>query len=285
MTRPHPGPWLCAVLTLLALLWPAAATLCAAPPGNKQVDATLLADTTAVQPGKPFTAGVLLKIKPGWHVYWKNPGDSGLPTKVEWKRPEGWKAGELRYPIPTRIELPGNEAIIGYEKEVLLTAEITPPNNLAEGSKASLAADVSYLVCEQICLPGKIELSLDVPVAAANSQPAPANAGVFDQWKPRLPEQSLQKVEAVTTDSGGRYSFTFHLPDPAASDVQWLAVPPENAGMKDAKATTSGAAASYSFSLVPPPTQPAPMQFLITFNDANGKRGAVEFTVNLPAAK
>src|SRR5438067_6037154 len=83
----------------------------AAPP-KELVTATLLADVDSVKAGKPFTLGVLLKIKPGWHVYWKNPGDSGLPTRVTWKLPEGFTADELRFPIPTRFDQPGD--IIGY---------------------------------------------------------------------------------------------------------------------------------------------------------------------------
>src|SRR5438874_13838035 len=88
----------------------------AAPPKDL-VQATLLADVDSVKPGKPFTLGVLLKIKPGWHVYWTNPGDSGAPTRVKWNLPEGWKAAELQYPIPRRIELPGGVVNYGYEDQ------------------------------------------------------------------------------------------------------------------------------------------------------------------------
>ena len=74
--------------------------------GHLHVQASLVADTTGVSVGKPFTVGVLLKIDPGWHIYWKNPGDAGLPTKVKWTLPDGFTAGELRYPTPHEFTLP-----------------------------------------------------------------------------------------------------------------------------------------------------------------------------------
>src|SRR2546421_10505162 len=110
----------------------------AAPPADL-VKAELLADVDAVKPGQPFRAGVLLKLKPGWHVYWKNPGDSGSPTRVKWNLPEGWKTGELEYPIPQRIELPGSIINYGYEDEVMLLASVTPAKDLKIGSTVELS--------------------------------------------------------------------------------------------------------------------------------------------------
>src|SRR5438270_12740141 len=66
------------------------------------VKADLVTDATAVQPGKAFTVGIRLKIKPGWHVYWINPGDSGAPTTVKWKLPEGFVAGPVQFPVPQK---------------------------------------------------------------------------------------------------------------------------------------------------------------------------------------
>ena len=64
--------------------------------GKQLVKAELLADTNAVVPDKPYTVGLLLRMAPGWHTYWKFPGDAGLPTEVKWKLPEGWKIGEIQ---------------------------------------------------------------------------------------------------------------------------------------------------------------------------------------------
>ena len=70
--------------------------------GKELIKAELLADTDAVVSGKPFTIGLLLRIAPGWHMYWKFPGDAGLPTEIKWNLPVGWKAGEIQWPIPLK---------------------------------------------------------------------------------------------------------------------------------------------------------------------------------------
>ena len=77
------------------------------PDGNSLIHATLLADTTAVEPGKPFRVGVLLKIEPGWHTYWRDTGDSGLPTEVKWDLPEGFVAADLQWPVHKKFDLAG----------------------------------------------------------------------------------------------------------------------------------------------------------------------------------
>jgi len=98
----------------MLLARPAVSPAAAAPAGKDLVTATLLADVDSVKAGKTFNLGVLLKIKPGWHVYWKNPGDSGMATKVNWKLPQGFEAGELRFPVPTRFVQPGDVITFGY---------------------------------------------------------------------------------------------------------------------------------------------------------------------------
>src|SRR5678815_3819103 len=79
----------------------------ALPDGKDLVKAELLADVSAIQPGQPFHVGVLLKIKPQWHVYWKNPGESGVATILDLKLPEGFKASPVQYPVPRQHEDPG----------------------------------------------------------------------------------------------------------------------------------------------------------------------------------
>ena len=76
------------------------------------VEARLVADATAVRPGQTFTIGVELKMKPGWHVYWKNPGDAGLPVSAELSGPEGFRFGEVQWPVPIEFVQPGD--VVGY---------------------------------------------------------------------------------------------------------------------------------------------------------------------------
>ena len=152
--------------------------------GRELVRASLLADVSAVVPGKPFTVGLLLRMVPNWHTYWKFPGDAGIPTEMKWKLPEGWKAGEIQWPIPLKLTEPGDIQIYGYHDEVLLLQEITPPASLS-GSTVQLAGEANWLVCEKICIPGSAKLQLDVPVAAQN---APANEEIFSRFRRSLPQ-------------------------------------------------------------------------------------------------
>ncbi len=152
--------------------------------GKQLVKAELLADTTAVVPGKPFTVGLLLRMAPAWHTYWKFPGDAGLPTELKWKLPAGWKVGEIQWPIPLKTIDPGDIQTYGYVDEVLLMQEITPPAKL-DGSSAKLSADASWLVCEKICIPGSATLQMELPVSATSQ---PANTDLFARDRSLLPQ-------------------------------------------------------------------------------------------------
>lgn len=174
------GPRLLALLLFVALCRAGAQTY----EGRELVQAKLLADVTTVVPGKTFTVGLLLRMVPNWHTYWKFPGDAGLPTEITWKLPDGWKTGEIQWPIPLKLDEPGGIQIYGYHDEVLLLQGITPPASLKD-FQVQLAAEASWLVCEKICIPGSAKLKLDLPVAG---QPAAANEELFLRYRRSLPQ-------------------------------------------------------------------------------------------------
>ena len=151
--------------------------------GKQLVRTELLADTNAIVPGKPFTVGLLLRMAPGWHTYWKFSGDAGLPTELKWKLPPGWKSGEVQWPIPLKTVDPGDIQTYGYVHEVLLRQEITPPPKI-ENSTIKLVADASWLVCEKICIPGSATLELELPVSASSQ---PTNTELFGRYRRLLP--------------------------------------------------------------------------------------------------
>jgi thiol:disulfide interchange protein len=152
--------------------------------GKQLVRTELLADTNAIVPGKPFTVGLLLRMAPGWHTYWKFSGDAGLPTELKWKLPPGWKIGEIQWPIALKTIDPGDIQTYGYVDEVLLTQEVTPPPKI-ENSTIKLVADASWLVCEKICIPGSATLELELPVSASSQ---PANTELFARYRRLLPQ-------------------------------------------------------------------------------------------------
>ncbi len=152
--------------------------------GKDLVKAELLADTSSIVPGKSFTIGLLLRMAPAWHTYWTFSGDAGLPTELKWKLPPGWKVGEIQWPIPLKTIDPGDIETYGYENEVLLMQEITPPQKL-DNSEVKLSAEANWLVCEKICIPGSATLQLELPVSTTSQA---ANLELFARYRHLLPQ-------------------------------------------------------------------------------------------------
>ena len=173
-----------AYLVALSVLALASQSLAQVYQGKELVKAELLADTNAIVPGKSFTIGLLLRMAPGWHTYWAFSGDAGLPTELKWKLPSGWKVGEIQWPIPLKTIDPGDIETYGYENEVLLMQEITPPQKL-DNSGVKLSAEANWLVCEKICIPGSATLQLELPVSTTSQ---PANSELFARYRHLLPQ-------------------------------------------------------------------------------------------------
>jgi thiol:disulfide interchange protein DsbD len=176
-----------------------ASSLAAAPLfKDAQLTVDLIAEPKPIEPGKPFTVGLRFRPEPGWHIYWKNPGDSGMAPTVQWKLPEGYTAGPLQFPLPEKILAPPL-VTYGYEMETLLLAEITPPAGQPLPPKIKIGADLDWLVCKEICLPGKASLDLNV-----SSQPKDNIdlQGLFDEIRREMPVQ-LPGVSVQGKLSGG----------------------------------------------------------------------------------
>ena len=131
----------------------------------QHVTVSLIAETLNIVPGQPFHLAIRQQIEPGWHTYWSNPGDSGLPTEIEWTLPRDFKAGPILWPPPKRIAY-GPIVDYGYENEILLPIDIDVPATLAPGTNVVIAAHVSWLACSDTCIPEDTQLSMSVPVAA-----------------------------------------------------------------------------------------------------------------------
>src|SRR6266498_3905696 len=165
--------------TLLILLPLAALSVGAAT----KTQARLILSAEAARPGETVTAGVLLKMPPGWHTYWRNSGDSGAPTKIDWQLPVGIKAGEIQWPVPEKLTVADLTSYV-YHDEVLLMVPLTLADNAAAGPK-ELKAQVSWLECERVCVPGKSEVKASLEVGA-KLKPS-AEVFLFDAWKKKLP--------------------------------------------------------------------------------------------------
>jgi thiol:disulfide interchange protein DsbD len=163
------------------------------------VRAELLADVSAVKAGEPFWVGLRQTIRPKWHTYWKNPGESGLPTEIAWKLPDGAKADPIVWPRPHLFDI-GGVINYGFKDEAVLLVRVTPPAN-ASGT-FRLAADANWLVCEDVCIPedGKFELAL--PVTAAGAPAPPATRAIFDKARQQVPMPSPWPARYGVAKSG-----------------------------------------------------------------------------------
>ena len=152
---------------------------------STNVTVALVSEEVGVHPGRPFVVGLMMTMRGGWHTYWENPGDAGLPLRIKWRLPEGFSAGPIQWPVPERIPA-GPVMSYGYEGEVLLPIEITPPSRISAGS-VTIAGTFDWLECREVCLPGSAELDLTLPVSSGPPRPSSA-AARFAQARSRTPQ-------------------------------------------------------------------------------------------------
>jgi thiol:disulfide interchange protein DsbD len=174
-------------VTALLLLFAIAATAHAADVATTpRVEARLISEVTGVPAsGGTISIALLERMQPGWHTYWRNPGESGEPTTIAWSLPQGFTAGPIVWPHPERIPF-GELANYGFPEEVLLRTEVTVPAGLQPGTSVSLKADATWLVCKDICIPEKATLDIVLPVVAGS--PA-AN----EQWREAFAASRLRE--------------------------------------------------------------------------------------------
>jgi len=151
-----------AVLTIAALA--ASVAGIAAPVKTPHVEAELVPERTALVPGQPNTVALRLKLADGWHTYWRNPGDSGLPTTLDWKLPAGVTAGPIEWPAPHALPV-GPLVNYGYEGDVLHPVTLTTTPDFLSGRDVTMTARADWLVCKETCIPEGADLTLTLPVA------------------------------------------------------------------------------------------------------------------------
>ena len=161
------------VLVFLHFILPPAAF--AAPIQADYATVELISEYDAVVPGQSFDLAVRFDLEEHWHIYWKNPGASGLSTTIDWVLPESIEAGEVRWPAPERIQL-GGLMNYGYEEEAVFIVTLQAPEDLKLGSDLAITANLFWLICKETCLPGEAALDLVLPVASKAEPSAEATA-------------------------------------------------------------------------------------------------------------
>jgi thiol:disulfide interchange protein DsbD len=196
-------------LALALLLAMTTGTGHAQPVRTDHVEAELVAEQQALVPGQPATLALRLRHAPQWHTYWRNPGDAGVATQVQWQLPAGFAAGALNWPVPERIPVPPL-ANYGYTGEVLLIAPLTVPALMMAG-EVTLRAHVDWLVCKDICIPGGADLALTLPVVQGSPVPDPRWSTAFATTRARLP-QAMPGLAAQAQARGRFIDLTIRCP-------------------------------------------------------------------------
>jgi len=178
------APPLIILITALAPITPVAAE----PVQRPHIEVELIPEKSSLVPGEPLTVALRLKMEKHWHTYWKNPGDSGLPTRIAWALPQGFSAGPIQRPAPRRINV-GPLTNFGYEGEILLLTDIQVPAGLAAGSAVPITARADWLVCEEICIPGDATFSFMLPVGNEPAAADPKWAKAIERTREQLPRE------------------------------------------------------------------------------------------------
>ena len=189
-----------------------------------QVRAELLAwAPEGVTPGKPVWLGLQLTHQPAWHTYWKNSGDSGLPTLLEWQLPPGITAGDIAWPTPKKIPI-GTLANYGYEGTILLPVPLTIAPGF-DAAQLDIQLKASWLVCRKECIPQEGDFALRLPVKSSTAASGALFQAAFDATPKPLPAGASQISVSGQTLQVSLAGL------PAALQGQTLALFPETSGV------------------------------------------------------
>ena len=207
--------WLAAMLIVVSPVSPAFAQA----PRQRHIATQLVAETDRPAAGSMVSLAIRMRPEPGWHGYWKNPGDSGTEPTLRWTLPPGAAAGPLRYPVPGRLIVGGLMNYV-YEGPYALLLELEVPEGLAAGTPLPIRGRFDYLVCtREICVPESADLGLDLRVGDAGTPPA--RRADFDGFRRALPRPLSS--EARFQSSGGRFRLSVPLPaSVAAADAYFF---------------------------------------------------------------
>ncbi len=197
---------LAAICALFVALLPGVVAAQARPDARaNHISARLVAESPP-RPGEPLTLAIAFVPQPGWHGYWKNPGDAGYGMTLDWHLPGGWSAGEPHYPVPQTLVIGGLMNHV-YEGPYAVLVDVAVPMQAAVGNLAPVALDAQWLACtDQICVPEQAHLTLDL--SRATRDPA------FDTWRAAIP--ALLDRHATFAIEGGRLRIAIPLPQTLA---------------------------------------------------------------------
>ncbi len=252
-------------LILLVLTQPAQAAESVAVT-SARATAALVSDTDRIDPGIPFHVGLRLRLAPGWHTYWRNPGDAGIAPELQFTLPDDASIGPLAWPAPQR-QLEGPLMTYGYSGEVLLAARVSGPAN-------TVRLHASWLVCRDICVPEEGDFRLDLPAGTPAAAP---QAPLFAAAEAALPRPSPWPAQVA---ADGTLTVSGDGISPATVRDAWFI--PEAAGTVDGPAPQMLRVEHGRFTLALKPGEAfradAALAGVLTVRDAGGQQSALAIT-------
>jgi DsbC/DsbD-like thiol-disulfide interchange protein len=178
--------------SIVALILLSAAGGSAAPIPHGAVD--FVTENLWIVPGRQAYFGLNFQLEKGWHIYWANPGDSGEPPSIVWHFPAGLSAGDIEWPAPRRL---GSSTVVdfGYEDRVMLLVPVRSASTLSTNQTVKLGAELRVLVCREICIPGKTQVAMSLPVKSSPSQMDARNSELFALARNSLPQKAPRDWE------------------------------------------------------------------------------------------
>lgn len=251
-----------ALLLLILFALPARAAE-SVPVTSPRAIANLVSDTDRIAPGTPFKVGLRLRMAPGWHTYWRNPGDAGIPPELAFTLPDGATAGPIAWPAPQR-QPEGPLMTYGYSGALLLAAPVT-------GAANTVRLHASWLVCKEICVPEEGDFRLDLPTGAPAASP---QAPLFAAAEAALPRPSPWPAQVA---ADGTLTLTGDGISAAAVRDAWFI--PETGGTVDGPAPQKLRVRDGSLILALKPGEAfradAVLSGVLTLRDAAGQQSAL----------
>ena len=194
--------FLCFVVVLILL--PDARTLAASIPHGT---VEFVTENQWIAPGRQTYFGLNFQLENGWHIYWINPGDSGQPPRVEWHLPAGLNAGEIEWPAPRRFRT-STIVDFGYDRAVMLLVPMRASSALPMNEAARLGAELRVLVCKEICIPGKAQLSMTLPIKSMPPEADARTSELFIAARNSLPQRAPRNWEFNVSDQKDSFVLT-----------------------------------------------------------------------------
>lgn len=211
---------------MLAFALPANAQDGATEGKSPHITARLVAESAAVAPNGDVTVALDYTPAPGWHTYWVNPGDTGLPPKFKWNLPDGVTTGDIKWPVPETLPTFGLMSY-GFTGQTILLIPLHNASRLTAGDTLPIRAHVDFLVCADVCIPESLDVSLDLKVGPPA---AGSNSALIEKARKALP---IKRTAATVDLRNGEIELGFPLADVNAQGAYFF---PEQAGVTSAPA-------------------------------------------------